>query len=55
MLLSEAEPRTELMILAEEDGVTTVEEYSIWLNGYMTALHRCMDDAMKIVKSEEEK
>ena len=36
MLLNELDYKSELTKLALNDGIRTVEEYNIWLTGYMT-------------------
>ena len=36
MLLSELDHKSKLIELASKDGIKTVEEFNIWLTGYMT-------------------
>ena len=36
MKLQEVEPKTDLMLKALEDGIETLEDYSVWITGYIT-------------------
>ena len=52
MLLSELDYKSELINLASKDGINTVEEFNIWLTGYMTGYREGLEKLTENITQE---